>query len=147
MEKVRENSFSFSQYFLLVSVSRSDDENLFAWRLYDRLQNQTYLFAHRTPLDKIQMMDALEYERAYVEENLSKGSEIPLHPQLTTIKTQQSLTDQSSASFPSITRQSTKEKHLFIFRTLFLFRSIDFRYSSHEYLPLQSSIILTNNRY
>ena len=90
-----------------------DEENLihlsYAWRLYDRIQNKTYLFTHRTPLDKLQMMDALEYERAYVEENLSKGLEIPLYTRLATIKTQQYLADQSASttkSFPSMTKQS-----------------------------------------
>ncbi len=83
-----------------------DEENLFAWRLYDYSQDKTYVFAHRTAFDKIQMMDALEYERAYVEENLSKGLEIPLYTRLATLKTQEYLPDRS---FPSITKQSKKE--------------------------------------
>ncbi|CAF4678654.1 unnamed protein product [Rotaria sp. Silwood1] len=97
-------------------VSRLDEENLvhllFAWRLFDRIQNKTYLFSHRTPLDKMQMIDALEYERAYVEENLSKGLEIPLYTRLATLKTQQYLADQptpmsrstTATSFPLITK-------------------------------------------
>ncbi|CAF1008117.1 unnamed protein product [Adineta steineri] len=97
-------------------VSRLDEENvvhlLFAWCLYDRVQNKSYLFAHRTPLDKIQMIDALEYERAYVEENLSKGLEIPLYTRLATLKTQQYLAEQpipmsrssTATSFPLITK-------------------------------------------
>jgi hypothetical protein len=91
-------------------MPRSDEENLFAWRLYDRRQDKTYFFSHRTPFDKMQMMDALEYERAYVEENLSKGLEIPLYTRLTTLKTRQSLVDQPSTSFPSITKQSKNKK-------------------------------------
>ncbi|CAF1046707.1 unnamed protein product [Adineta ricciae] len=97
-------------------VSRLDEENLvhllFAWRLYDRVQNKTFLFAHRTPLDKMQMIDALEYERAYVEENLMKGLEIPLYTRLATLKTQQYLAEQpipmsrstTATSFPLITK-------------------------------------------
>ncbi|UJR36306.1 hypothetical protein I4U23_029034 [Adineta vaga] len=97
-------------------VSRLDEENLvhllFAWRLYDRIQNKTFLFAHRTPLDKMQTIDALEYERAYVEENLSKGLEIPLYTRLATLKTQQYLAEQpvpmsrstTATSFPLITK-------------------------------------------
>ncbi len=50
------------------------------------------------------MMDALEYERAYVEESLSKGLEVPL-----VNKTQQYLANQSSIT----TRQSTKKQDLF----------------------------------
>lgn len=104
------------RFFIL--VSRFDEENLvhllFAWRLYDRIQNKTYLFAHRTPLDKMQMIDALEYERSYVEENLSKGLEIPLYTRLATLKTQQYLSEQpvpmsrstTTTSFPSITKPS-----------------------------------------
>lgn len=106
-------------YWLFVClVSRLDEENLvhllFAWRLYDRNQNRTYLFAHRTPIDKMQMIDALEYERAYVEENLSKGLEIPLYTRLTTLQTQQYLAEQpipmsrstTATSFPLITKPS-----------------------------------------
>ncbi|CAF1185928.1 unnamed protein product [Adineta ricciae] len=78
-------------------TDRKDDENVgyisCAWRLYDRIQNKTFLFAHRTPLDKIQMMDSLEYERAYVEENLVKGLEIPLYTRLATLKTRQYLNE------------------------------------------------------
>ncbi|CAF2117751.1 unnamed protein product [Rotaria magnacalcarata] len=97
-------------------VSRLDEENivhlLFAWRLFDSVQNKSYLFSHRTPLDKMQMIDALEYERAYVEENLSKGLEIPLYTRLATLKTQQYLADQptplarstTATSFPLITK-------------------------------------------
>lgn len=70
-----------------------DDEEHrpFAWRLIDHQQNRTYLFSHRSPLDRMQMIDALEYERAYVEE---KNQVIEMHQytQLTT-------------SFPSITKQ------------------------------------------
>jgi hypothetical protein len=99
-------------------VSRLDEENLvhllFAWRLFDRLQNKTYLFAHRSVADKTQMIDALEYERAYVEENLSKGLEIPLYTRLTSLKTQQYRADQplpmsrstTATSFPLITKPS-----------------------------------------
>jgi hypothetical protein len=99
-------------------VSRLDEENLvhllFAWRLYDRSQNKSFLFAHRTPVDKLQMIDALEYERAYVEENLSKGLEIPLYTRLATLKTQQYLAEQpaplsrstTATSFPFITKPS-----------------------------------------
>ncbi|CAF1294728.1 unnamed protein product [Adineta steineri] len=92
-------------------VSRLDEENLVhllnAWRLYDRTQNKTYLFTHRTPLDKMQMMDSLEYERAYVEENLSKGLDIPLYTRIATLKTRQYLADQSSSkSLPTMTRQN-----------------------------------------
>lgn len=54
-----------------------DGENLFSWRLFDRIQNKIYLFTHRSPLDKIQMMDALEYERAYVQEKDLQHSPIP----------------------------------------------------------------------
>ena len=101
-----------------------DEENLvhliFAWRLFDRVQNRTYLFAHRTPLDKIQMIDALEYERAYVEENLSKGLEIPLYTRLATLRTQQYLAEQpapisrstTTTSFPLITKPSKKIRFL-----------------------------------
>src|SRR5690349_8439902 len=115
MEKVNDNYPSrtirtdFDPYrstwviFIFILIYHLDEENLFAWRLYDRIQNKTYLFSHRTPLDKIQIMDALEYERAYVEENLSKGLEIPLYTRLTTLKSQQYFADQS---FPSITKQS-----------------------------------------
>ncbi len=106
--------------FCFGEVSRSDEENLFAWRLYDRIQNKTYLFTHRTPLDKIQMMDALEYERAYVEENLSKGLEIPLYTRLTTLKAEQYLNDQTSTSLPSITKQS-KKKNFLLFNIIFIF--------------------------
>jgi hypothetical protein len=63
----------------------------------------------------MQMMDALEYERAYVEENLSKGLEIPLYTRLTRLKTQQYLADQSSSTFPSITKQSKEKKKIFYF--------------------------------
>ncbi|UJR09777.1 hypothetical protein I4U23_014004 [Adineta vaga] len=93
-------------------VSRLDEENLvhlsYAWRLYDRIQNKTYLFAHRTPLDKLQMMDSLEYERAYVEENLIKGLEIPLYTRLSTLKTQQYLSNQSETtkSLSPMTKQN-----------------------------------------
>jgi hypothetical protein len=120
-------------------VSCSDEENLFAWRLYDRIQNKTYLFTHRTSLDKIQMMDALEYERAYVEENLSKGLEIPLYTRLRTFKTQQYLADQSSTSFPSITKQSKtrrKKTRFAFFLIIFIFRSFYFSYSSNEYFTV-----------
>ena len=48
----------------------------------------THLFVHRTPIDKMQMVDALEYERAYVEEYLSKGLKIPLYTRLATFKIQ-----------------------------------------------------------
>ncbi|CAF5037177.1 unnamed protein product [Rotaria sp. Silwood1] len=82
-----------------------DEENLvnifFSWRLHDYIENKIYLFSHRTPLDKIQMMDALEYERAYVKENSLKT---PFYTRLSTLKTQQYLTNQSK-SFPSITKQ------------------------------------------
>ncbi|CAF1128972.1 unnamed protein product [Rotaria magnacalcarata] len=88
---------------------RLDDENLvhvfFSWRLHDRTQNKTFLFSHRTPLDKIQMMDALEYERAYVKENLTKGLEVPLYTRLASLKTQQYLANQSTRTFPCITKQ------------------------------------------
>jgi len=65
------------------------------------------------------MIDALEYERAYVEENLSKGLEIPLYTRLATLKTQQYLAEQpipmsrstTATSFPLITKPS----HLLIF--------------------------------
>ena len=96
-------------------VSFSDDENVgcisCAWRLYDRIQNKTFLFAHRTPLDKIQMMDSLEYERAYVEENLVKGLEIPLYTRLATLKTRQYLNENQCTvkSLSPATKQSTKE--------------------------------------
>ncbi len=57
------------------------------------------------------MIDALEYERAYVEENLSKGLEIPLYTRLATLKTQQYLLEQptpmlrsTTTSFPLITK-------------------------------------------
>jgi hypothetical protein len=73
---------------------------LSAWRLYDLIENKMYLFSHRTSLDKMQMMDALEYERVYVEESLSKGFELP-----PVLKTQQYLADQSSIP----TKQSTKK--------------------------------------
>ena len=113
--------FLFLIFSHCVEVSRLDEENLvhllFAWSLYDRLQNKTYLFAHRTPLDKSQMIDALEYERAYVEENLSKGLEIPLYTRLATLKTQQYLAEQpammsrstTATSFPLITKPSKRE--------------------------------------
>ena len=60
------------------------------------------------------MIDALEYERAYVEENLTKGLEIPLYTRLATLKTQQYLADQpapmsrstTATSFPFITKPS-----------------------------------------
>lgn len=97
------------------SVSFSDDENLghisCAWRLCDRIQNKTFLFAHRTPLDKIQMMDSLEYERAYVEENLAKGLEIPLYTRLATLTTRQYLNENQSTvkSLSSAAKQSTKK--------------------------------------
>jgi len=60
------------------------------------------------------MIDALEYERAYVEENLSKGLEIPLYTRLATLKTQQYLAEQptpmsrstTATSFPLITKPS-----------------------------------------
>ena len=68
----------------------NDDEHPFAWRLFDHQQNKSYLFSHRSPLDKIQMLDALEYERAYVEEN--QMTEMHHYTQLTT-------------SFPLITKQ------------------------------------------
>ena len=58
------------------------------------------------------MMDALEYERAYVEESLSKGLEIP-----PVNKTQQYLANQSSIT----TRQSTKKKQISFFKYYFLF--------------------------
>lgn len=90
---------------------------LFAWRLFDRIQNKSFLFSHRSPLDKMQMIDALEYERAYVEENLSKGLEIPLYTRLATLKTQQYLAEQpaqmsrstTATSFPLITKPSKSE--------------------------------------
>ncbi|CAF1373512.1 unnamed protein product [Rotaria sordida] len=91
---------------------RFDEENFinvfFSWRLHDHIQNKNYLFSHRTPLDKIQMMDALEYERAYVKENLIKNLEIPLCTRLSTLKTEQYIANQSITtikSFPSITKQ------------------------------------------
>jgi hypothetical protein len=50
-----------------------DDEHMrrlsHAWQLYDRLENKTYRFSHRTSLDKIQMMDALDYERAIIDDH------------------------------------------------------------------------------
>jgi hypothetical protein len=70
------------------------------------------------------MMDALEYERAYVEENASKDLEIPLYTRLATIKTQQYLIDQSSPttkSFPSMRRQSKNKNVLEIFKNIFIF--------------------------
>jgi hypothetical protein len=66
------------------------------------------------------MMDALEYERAYVEENLSKGLEIPLYTRLTTLKAEQYLNDQTSTSLPSITKQS-KKKNFLLFNIIFIF--------------------------
>ncbi|CAF4437470.1 unnamed protein product, partial [Rotaria sp. Silwood2] len=106
---------------------RLDEENFvnvfFSWRLHDHIQNKNYLFAHRTPLDKMQMMDALEYERTYVKENLTKGLEIT---RLSTWKTQQSLVNQSittTKSFPSITKQrkTTKKECLYFSFRYFYF--------------------------
>ena len=99
-------------------MTHLDDENFartsFSWRLHDRTQNKTYLFSHRTPFDKMQMMDALEYERAYVKENLSKDDlEIPRYTRLATLETQQYLMDRSLPtvrSFPSIKKPSKRDK-------------------------------------
>jgi hypothetical protein len=67
----------------------------------------------------MQMMDALEYERAYVEENSSKGLDIPLS---TRLKVQEHLADQSS---PSMIKQSTNKRISFFFEIIhFLDRSI-----------------------
>ena len=83
-----------------------NDEHLFAWRVYDHLEEKIYLFAHRTPLEKMQMIDALEYERALVEENSAKDCDNRFYTRITTLKTEPYLTDQSSRSFPSITKRS-----------------------------------------
>lgn len=102
-------------------IDGKSEENLFAWRLYDHIQERTYLFTHRTPLEKIQILEALEYERAYVEENSSKDCENPFYTRITTLKTEPYLTDQSSRSFSSITKRSktfsfqTSEIHVFFY--------------------------------
>jgi hypothetical protein len=72
----------------------------------------------------MQMMDALEYERAYIEENVSKSLEIPLYTRLATLKTQQYLADHSSIttrSFPSITKHSKKNFIFYYFKISFSF--------------------------
>ena len=81
---------------------------LSAWRLHDRSQHRTYLFSHRTALDKTQLMDALEYERAYVQENRSKGFDTPLHIRLATLKTQQYLEEQSCSATISLPPSMSK---------------------------------------
>ena len=90
----------------------------------------------------MQMIDALEYERAYVEENLSKGLEIPLYTRLATLKTQQYLAEQpipmsrstTATSFPLITKPSNALHLEFIFISVFfsLDRSFNLRDSSNE---------------
>ena len=110
-----------------------DEENPFAWRMYDHSQDRSFVFAHRTAFDKIQMMDALEYERAYVEENSSKGLDIPLS---TRLKVQEHLADQSS---PSMVKQSTKKrkkKKSFFFIEIIHFRPFNFGHSSNEHFTV-----------
>jgi hypothetical protein len=89
----------------------------------------------------MQMIDALEYERAYVEENLSKGLEIPLYTRLATLKTQQYLAEQpipisrstTATSFPLITKPSNSNKiSSSTFSCYSLDRSFNFRDSSNE---------------
>ena len=96
----------------LIDGKGGEENHFFAWRLYDHIQEKTYLFAHRTPLEKIQMLEALEYEQAYVEENSSKDCENPFYTRITTLKTEPYLTDPSSRSFSSITKRSTREREI-----------------------------------
>lgn len=88
--------------------------------MHDRIENKTYIFAHRTPFDKLQMMDALEYERTYVKENLGKGLDIPSYTKLLSFKTQSECPDQSLTrikTFPSI----TKQRKMIIFNLFYFF--------------------------
>jgi hypothetical protein len=86
------------------------------------------------------MLDALEYERAYVEENLSKGLEIPLYTRLATLKTQQYLAEKpipmsrstTATSFPLITKPSKIKKLAFFLIKIFIFRSFNISNTSNE---------------
>jgi len=87
------------------------------------------------------MIDALEYERAYVEENLSKGLEIPLYTRLATLKTQQYLAEQptpmsrstTATSFPLITKPSHFIFYFIFFKLKFFFyRSFNISNTSNK---------------
>ncbi|CAF1518214.1 unnamed protein product [Didymodactylos carnosus] len=90
--------------------------NLYTWRLHDHTQLKTFLFSHKTQLDKIQMLDAFVYERALVQENLSKDRSISA-----ILKTSSTINNSllnssiySSGSHSTSTTNTTTNQHRFI---------------------------------